>query len=81
MAYTVIIHLLNEHPVVAEMEELPDPQAVCFRCVNPRQKDGKPLGYIDEDCTSLLFSWQRVSLVEIMPSEDEEEEIVEFFRD
>lgn len=81
MAYTVIVHLLNEDPMVAEMEELPDPQAVSFRCVNPRRKDGKPLTYIDEQCTNFIFSWNRVSFIEVMPSEEEEAEIVEFFRD
>ena len=81
MAYTVIVHLLNEDPMVAEMEELPDPNAVSFRCVNPRRKDGKALTYIDEQCTHFIFSWNRVSFIEVMPSEEEEAEIVEFFRD
>jgi hypothetical protein len=81
VAYTVIIHLQNEDPMVAEMEELPEPHALSFRCINPRRRDGKPLNYIDEQCTSFIFSWNRVSFIEIMSSDEEEEEIVEFFRD
>ena len=81
MAYTVIIHLHNEDPIVAEMEELPDSQALSFRCVNPRRKDGKSLNYIDEACTSFIFSWNRVGFIEVMPGDEEEEEIVEFYRD
>lgn len=81
MVYTVIIHLQNEDPVVAEMVELPDSQAVSFSCINPRRKDGKPVTYIDETCTSFIFSWNRVSFIEIMPGDEEEEEIVEFYRD
>ena len=80
MPYTVIVHLQNEDPMVAEMEELPDPHATNFRCVNPRRKDGKPLSYISEECTSFIFSWNRVGFIEVMPSEDEEE-VVEFYRD
>ena len=81
MAYTVIIHLQNEDPVVAEMEELPDPQAASFTCVNPRRRDGKSLAYLDESCTSFIFSWNRVNLIEVMTGDEEEEEIVEFYRD
>lgn len=81
MAHTVIIHLQNEDPVMAEMDELPDPQAVSFTCVNPRRRDGKAIAYLDEACTSFIFSWNRVSLIEVMPGDEEEEEIVEFYRD
>jgi hypothetical protein len=81
MSYTVIIHLLNEDPIVAEMENLPDPQAVSFSCVNPRRRDGKALHYIDQECTSFIFPWTRVNFVEVMPSEEESQQIVEFFRD
>ena len=81
MSYTVIIHLQNEDPMVAEMEELPEPHAVSFRCVNPRRRDGKPLHYIDPECTSFIFPWTRVSFIEVMPGDEEQEQIVEFFRD
>lgn len=81
MAYTVIIHLQNEDPFVAEMEQLPGPQDTSFKCINPRRKDGKALSYIDEQCTSFIFSWNRVTFIEVMAAEEEEKEIVEFFRD
>jgi hypothetical protein len=81
MAYTVIVHLLNEDPMVAEVEELPDPHATNFTCVNPRRKDGKPLPYISPECTQFIFSWNRIGFIEVMPTEEGEEKIVEFFRD
>jgi len=81
MAFTVIIHLANEDPLVAEMEELPNPGDTNFRCINPRRKDGKPVLYVDQGCTSLIFSWNRVSFMEVMGSEEEEKKVVEFFRE
>jgi hypothetical protein len=81
MAFTVIVHLQNEEPMVAELEELPPSTATCFTCVNPRRRDGKPLSYLSAECTRFVFSWNRVSFIEVMPSEDEEKKIVEFYRD
>lgn len=81
MPFTVIVHLLNEDPMVAEMDELPSATATCFTCINPRRKDGKPLNYVSADCDRFIFSWNRVGFIEVMPSEEEEKKIVEFFRD
>ena len=43
MATTVIVHLYNEDPFVAEMEKLPDPTDEFVEVINPRRKDGKDL--------------------------------------
>lgn len=81
MSYTVIVHLISEDPMVAEMDELPGGNATCFTCINPRRKDGKPLSYVSPDCDKFIFSWNRISFIEVMPTEEEQKKIVEFFRD
>ena len=41
MAITVIVHVMNTDPVVAEINEIPDPSSAFLVCSNPRGRDGK----------------------------------------
>ena len=81
MAHTVLIHLLNEDPVMAEMDGLPDPNSFYIICTNPRRRDGKSLHYITPEAVSFIFPWNRITFIEVMPSEEEVAEIVEPWRD
>ena len=81
MAHTVIVHIANADPFVAEIAEIPDSRDNFLKCANPRGRDGKTLHYVEEDAVSLLFPWHRISFVEIMPSEAEREEVEAFFRE
>jgi hypothetical protein len=78
---SVIIHFTNEDPILAEIEELPDPTAAYITCTNPRLRDGKTLHYIAPEAVSFLFPWNRITFIELLPTEGEREEIIEFFRD
>ena len=80
MTYTVLIHMVNEDPIVAELEELPSPQAQSIIINNPRQRDGKDLHYVLPEVQTLILPWSRINFIEVMPTE-EEEEIVGFVRD
>jgi len=80
MTYTVLIHMANEDPIVAELEELPSPQAQSIIINNPRQRDGKDLHYVLPEVQTLILPWSRINFIEVMPTE-EEEEIVGFIRD
>jgi hypothetical protein len=81
MAQTVIIHLANEDPILAEVEDLENLDGPVLECMNPRRRDGKQLHYIAPEATSFLFPWHRISFIELLPSEMERGEVVEFFRD
>jgi hypothetical protein len=80
MTYTVLLHLHNEDPVVAEIDELPDPQDQIVVINNPRLRDGKDLHYIQPEVQTVIFPWTRISFIEVMPT-DEEEEIFGFIRE
>ncbi len=80
MAYTVLIHLANEDPILADLDELPDPQHQTLIINNPRLRDGKDLHYVQPEVQTLIFPWNRVTFIEVMPT-DEEEEVVSFIRD
>jgi hypothetical protein len=81
MSHTVIVHIANADPFVAEIDEIPDSQDNFLQCSNLRARDGKSLHYVEEDSISVLFPWHRISFVEIMPSEAEREEVETFFRE
>ena len=80
MSIEVIIHLHNEDPIVAEIEEMPDPTHQTLTFTNPRRRDGRPLHYITEGATQFIFPWNRISFIEVM-EEEEAKEVVEFFRE
>lgn len=81
MARSVIIHLMNEDPVVADMEELPNQAATCVYFTNPRKRDGKPVGWATPGATAFVFSMARINFIEVMTSEEERRNVVEFFRE
>jgi hypothetical protein len=80
MAFEVIVHLQNEDPILAEMDDLPDPTHQSVTFTNPRRRDGRSLHYVTDGATAFIFPWTRISFIEVMESE-EEKEVVEFFRE
>jgi hypothetical protein len=84
LAIRVIVHVLNEDAVLADVEKLPDPQDNCIVAYNPRKRDGKPLPLLADGVTTVIYPWTRVTYVEIldeangMPSADK---VVGFFRE
>jgi hypothetical protein len=80
MAYTVLLHIANEDPVVGEVEELPGPTDVTITVQNPRRRDGKDLNYLQAEVTSVVWPWNRIIFLEILPS-GAEEEIIGFVRE
>jgi hypothetical protein len=80
MSYTVLIHLTNEDPVVAELDDLPDPQDQILIVNNPRRRDGKDLHYVEPEVQTLIFPWSRITFIEVMPTEAEEE-VIGFIRE
>ncbi len=80
MAYTVLIHIANEEPIVAEIEKLPEPTDTIIIAQNPRLRDGKDLRYLAANVTTVIWPVSRVGFIELLPS-DEEEKVVGFVRE
>ena len=81
MAKVVIIHVVGEDPILAEVEDLPKPTDQFVEFSNPRRRDGKSIAYVTMGAKSFMFPWHRLSFVEVMSTEAEREDIVEFFRE
>ena len=80
MTHTVLIHILNEESVVGEMERIPEPTDQVLVVRNVRYLDGREVTYILPETDTVIYPWQRIHCVEILPSEDEED-VVSFIRD
>ena len=80
MAYSVIIHISGETSVAGEIEDLPKPTDTILLVVNPRQKDGKDLHYLDNNVTKVIWPLNKISFIEILENADEEK-IIGFVRE
>jgi hypothetical protein len=75
MPMTVLVHMLSEDPIVAEVDRLPDPNDQFLVCNNPRRRDGRDLSYVLPEIRSLIVPFHRVHCVEILAGEEEEKAI------
>lgn len=80
MAFSIILHIENTEPILAEIDELPDKNATMLKVSNPRQRDGKELVFIQRNVVNVYWPVSSISFIEILPSE-EEEEIMSFVRE
>jgi hypothetical protein len=80
MPYTVLIHIYNEDPVVAEIQEMPAPTDQFLLVENPRKRDGKDLQFIQANVTTVIWPWSRINFVELLPVGGEDE-IIGFVRE
>ena len=80
MSFTVILHIPNESSVAGEVEDLPKPTDNIIVLVNPRQKDGKDLHYLDHGTAKVIWPLAKVSFIEVLGDGDEEK-IIGFVRE
>jgi hypothetical protein len=80
MNYTVIVHIVNEDPVVCEVDAMPGPQDQVVTVHNPRRRDGKDLHYLDEGVSTMIIPWHRVNMIQVLPTA-ETEDVIGFVRE
>jgi hypothetical protein len=81
MAQTVIVHLVNEDPVLAEVEKMPELGDTNVQVLYPRRIDGKPIHYLSDSATMVIFPMHRISSIEIVGEERAEEGEITFYRE
>ncbi len=77
---SVIVHFMNEDPVVGEIDTLPTPIDNLVSVKNPRKKDGKDIPFLEPNVTIVVWPLSRISFIEIMSS-GSEEDIISFVRE
>jgi hypothetical protein len=73
------LHIKNTEPVVAEVDELPQPSDVMITIKNPRTVDGKDLHYLRDKVVTVIWPFDALSFIEVLPGE--EDEIIGFVRE
>lgn len=66
MAITAVIHIVGEDAFVADLDALPEPGTSYLVLHNLRKKDNKPLPYLTDGAGAVLYSWNRVTFIELM---------------
>jgi len=80
MAHSVILHISGEPSILGEVEELPKPTDTLLIISNPRLRDGKDLHYLEHNVVKVIWPIDKVNLIEILESE-EEEHLIGFVRE
>jgi hypothetical protein len=76
----IVLHLLNEDPVLGEVDELPQKADSLIYVRNPRRRDGKDIPYLEASVTTVAWPIIRISFIEVLPG-SEEEQIISFVRE
>lgn len=80
MAMTVIVHVRNAEPMLAEIEDFPESTDTIIKLSNPRQRDGKDLIFLEHNVVTVYWPWAEIAFLEILPG-DTGEEVVSFVRE
>ena len=80
MNYTVIVHIVNEDPVMCEVDAMPSAQDQIITVHNPRRRDGKELHFLDEGVNTMIIPWHRINMIQVMPTA-ETEDVIGFVRE
>ena len=72
MAYSIILHLAGEPSILGEVEELPKATDTLVIVSNPRLRDGKDIHYLEHNVVKVMWPVDKITLIEILESEDEE---------
>ena len=81
MSKLVILHILNSAPILGEIDELPAPSDNIITVHNPRHIDGKDVDYIQDQVATVIWPLEKINFIEIMPGEDDDEDIIGFVRE
>ncbi len=75
MRLSAIIQLLEEDPVVGEVEGPVDPAAHFVTVYNPRRRDGRTVPFLDANIETVLIAWHRITTIQLLPQVEVEKAI------
>lgn len=78
---SILVHLANAEPVKIDVEELPAEDSTCIIGVNPRERNDKELIWLDEGVNQVIFPWWRINYIQVLPTDDDQQEFPLFFRE
>lgn len=81
MSVRALVHIMNDDPIMCELERVPDPTDAYIVIRNPRRRDGKAMELLADGATSFLYPWSRITFIELFEEEGQRESIVGLFRE
>ena len=72
---SVIIQLLEEDPIVGELDGAPDPAAHFVTVHNPPRRDGRTVTFLDANVDTVLLAWHRTNAIQMLPQTSVEKAI------
>lgn len=69
----ILVHILNDDPILCEVEALPAPMDQLLKISHPRKKDGKDLPFLQPNVTEVFWPIAKITFIEVLPSEDDDE--------
>ena len=70
MRLSAVIHLIEEDPIVCELDERPNPSAQFVTAHNPRRRDGRAVVFLDPNVETVYIAWHRISYIQMLPQSD-----------
>ena len=77
---TLQIHIANSEPIKLDVEEMPSMTDIAIIGSNPRDRQEREVNWVDDGVSTVIIPWSRINYIQILPSEDEEEEFPLPFR-
>lgn len=75
MKLAAIIQMLEEDPILGELDGPPDPAAHFLTVCSPRRRDGRAVPFLEANVETVLIAWHRVSFVQLLPRAEVEKTI------
>jgi len=70
---SVVLHIMNEDPVLGEIDEMPGNTDTIIQVKNPRKRDGKDVANLDPNVLMVIWPYSKINYIEVLPSGEEEE--------
>lgn len=77
---TLLLHLNNTEPVKLDVEEMPQVTDSFIIGKNPRERTEKEVAWLDEGVTTVMLPLWRITLIQVLPSAEDEVEFPLPFR-
>jgi hypothetical protein len=70
----------NREAFKVDVDEAPRPTDQVLVGKNPRERSDKPITWIEDEVTTLVFPWSKITFVEVLPNPSDEAEFPLPFR-
>lgn len=77
----VRIHILNEEPFDADMEEMPPSNATYIVVKNPHTREGRTVAWATAGATGYIYPLSRIAFIERLIGRRDETEVEKHYRD